>query len=81
VLVSDLGMPDEDGYALIRDVRALGTARGFWFPAIAFTAYAQAEDKRRALEAGYQVHLAKPVDAATLVETISRLAAQGARPA
>ncbi len=74
VLVSDLGMPNEDGYSLIRSIRALGAARGFWFPAIAFTAYAQAEDKKRALAAGFQVHLPKPVDAETLVATIARLA-------
>lgn len=81
VLVSDLGMPEEDGYALIRHVRTLSAEGGSWFPAIAFTAYAQAQDKRRALEAGYQEHLAKPVDADTLVATISRLASRRVGPA
>jgi hypothetical protein len=80
VLVSDLGMPNEDGYSLIRSIRALGAARCFWFPAIAFTAYAQAEDKKRALAAGYQVHLAKPVDAATLLATIAQLVTPNTGP-
>ncbi len=76
VLVSDIGMPDVDGYELIRRVRDLedGVART---PAIALTAFARAEDRERALEAGYQVHVAKPVDPGRLVAAVASLAAAG----
>jgi PAS domain S-box-containing protein len=70
VLVSDIAMPGEDGYALIRAIRATGLERGFWFPAIALTARIRPEDRYQALSAGYQVHLTKPVDAAALVMAI-----------
>lgn len=76
VLVSDLGMPQEDGYSLIRNVRAVGTARGFWFPAVALTAYAQLADKTRALSAGFQAHVTKPVDPDSLVALIAQLRSQ-----
>jgi signal transduction histidine kinase/ActR/RegA family two-component response regulator len=69
VLVSDIGMPARDGYDLIRDVRA----RGNPIPAIALTAFARAEEKRRALEAGYHAHLAKPVNPVHLARAIARL--------
>ncbi|HEV2861049.1 MAG TPA: PAS domain S-box protein, partial [Pyrinomonadaceae bacterium] len=62
LLISDIGMPDEDGYALIRKVRALAAERGGRVPAIALTAYARAEDRLQALQAGYQMHVAKPVE-------------------
>ena len=55
-------MPEEDGYTLIRKVRALPTDRGGRTPAIALTAYARAEDRVRALMAGFQVHVSKPVE-------------------
>jgi PAS domain S-box-containing protein len=77
-LVSDIGIPGEDGYALVREVRRLGVERGVWFPAIALTAYAHAQDRSRALSAGYQVHLSKPIDPDTLVATIARLVGRGA---
>ncbi len=71
VLVSDLGMPDRDGYDLIREVRLRGhTAQDL--PAVAVTAFARKEDRRMILAAGYQVHLAKPVDPASLVEGVAR---------
>ncbi|MEZ4405600.1 MAG: ATP-binding protein [Polyangiales bacterium] len=73
VLVSDIGMPGGDGYALIRRVRALPTAEGGATPAIAVTAYAQGEDQRRALEAGFDRHLCKPVDAPTLTAALVAL--------
>lgn len=73
VLVSDIGMPEGDGYRLIAEVRALGEPRGGWVPALALTAYASTEDARRALLAGYQQHLAKPVDADALVRAVSEL--------
>jgi len=78
VLVSDLAMPDEDGYALIRQVRERPAAQGGCIPAAALTAYARAEDRLRALEAGYQTHLAKPVDPSELIATVARLAGRTA---
>ncbi|OQW51911.1 MAG: hypothetical protein A4S09_09600 [Proteobacteria bacterium SG_bin7] len=63
VLVSDIAMPEEDGYSLIKKVRALGNSHDSSVPAIALTAYATAEDIKRVLEAGFQAHLAKPIDA------------------
>ncbi|MGE5360103.1 MAG: response regulator, partial [Bacteroidales bacterium] len=62
VLVADIGMPVEDGYQLIALVRALEADEGGAIPAIALTAYAQHEDRVRALAAGYQEHIAKPAD-------------------
>ncbi len=74
VLVSDLAMPGDDGYALIERVRQLGLDRGGRVPAVALTAFARADDRNRALAAGYAVHVAKPVEPATLVEIVARLA-------
>jgi signal transduction histidine kinase/ActR/RegA family two-component response regulator len=74
VLLSDIAMPDEDGYSLIRKVRAREAARGGLVPAAALTAYASPEDRMKALRAGYQDHLPKPVDPAILVETVASLA-------
>jgi signal transduction histidine kinase/ActR/RegA family two-component response regulator len=73
VLVSDIAMPGEDGYALIRRVRALDGKAGD-LPAIALTAQAGERDRRRALEAGFQVHLAKPVEPRDLVAAVTSLA-------
>src|SRR5439155_24098080 len=77
VLVSDVAMPGEDGYALIRKVRALASEDGGRIPAAALTAYAGVEDRRRALLAGYQAHVAKPVAPAELVAVIAHLAEEG----
>ena len=74
VLVSDIGMPDEDGYSLIRRVRALGTERGGNVPAVALTAYARAEDRMKAILAGFQMHVPKPVEGAELLTMIASLA-------
>jgi PAS domain S-box-containing protein len=74
VILSDIGIPGEDGYALIRKVRALGTEQGGKIPAVALTAYAREEDRVRALLAGYQVHLAKPVNPAELIAVLGGLA-------
>jgi PAS domain S-box-containing protein len=74
VLISDLGMPDEDGYALISKIRALPSERGGQIPAAAVTAYARAEDRMRVLRAGFQFHLPKPVDSAELVTVVASLA-------
>jgi PAS domain S-box-containing protein len=74
VLVSDIGMPVEDGYELMRKVRARSPERGGFIPAIALTAYARAEDSRMALKAGYQAHVAKPVEPVELVRVVASLA-------
>jgi CheY-like chemotaxis protein len=74
VLVSDIGMPVEDGYSLIRRVRALGGARGGSVPAVALTAYARAEDRVRAVLAGFQHHVVKPVEPAELIAMVASLA-------
>lgn len=72
-LVSDIGMPHEDGYALMRRLRELPAEQGGQIPALALTAYAQPEDAERAFEAGYQRHVAKPVDPLTLVDLVAGL--------
>jgi len=74
VLVSDIGMPDHDGYQLIRDVRRLPADRGGRTPAIALTAFARSEDRTRAMFAGYQVHVSKPIDPHELIATVASLA-------
>ncbi|HEU4509637.1 MAG TPA: PAS domain S-box protein [Pyrinomonadaceae bacterium] len=73
VLIADIGMPVEDGYGLIRKVRALPKERGGHTPALALTAYARTEDRVRALSEGYQVHLAKPVDRFELAAVVASL--------
>jgi PAS domain S-box-containing protein len=72
VLVSDIGMPGEDGYSLIRKVRASGNL----IPAIALTAYARPEDRLRAMNAGFQTHLAKPADPSELVALVASFGTQ-----
>ena len=76
LLISDIGMPEEDGYALIRQVRSLECDNGGCTPAIALTAYARAEDRVKALDSGFQFHMSKPVEPAELVSTITRLVRQ-----
>ncbi len=73
VLVSDVGMPEEDGYSLIRRVRALGPENGGNIPAIALTAYARAEDRLKTIMAGFQIHVAKPVDTVELLALVASL--------
>ena len=75
VVLSDIQMPGEDGYALIRKIRALPADRGGQTPAAALTGLTTAEDRARVLEAGFQYHVAKPVDARRLVEIVTTLAA------
>lgn len=74
VLISDISMPDADGYALLRRVRAPDTGERGMVPAIAVTGYASAGDRQRALAAGYQLHLAKPFDGERLVSAVAQLA-------
>jgi PAS domain S-box-containing protein len=73
VLICDIGMPGEDGYQVIRKVRALAPDKGGAIPAIALTAYGRAEDRVRALTAGFQMHIAKPVDPDELAVVILSL--------
>ena len=73
ILMSDIGMPGEDGYALIRRVRSLPPERGGHTPAAALTAYARDEDRGRALAAGFQLHLAKPFSPHELMAAVSEL--------
>lgn len=72
-IVSDVGMPNEDGYTLIQKVRALEPERGGLTPAIALTGYGRPEDRLQLLAAGYQVHLSKPVELIQLVDSIADL--------
>jgi CheY-like chemotaxis protein len=81
ILVSDIGMPHEDGYALMRRVRALPAEQGGQIPALALTAYARAGDAERVFDAGYQVHVSKPVDPLKLVDLVAGLAGRGGRQA
>ena len=73
ILVSDLGMPGEDGYSLIRKVRALSAEQGGKIPAVALTAYARTEDRLKVLRSGFQIHLTKPVEPIELVTVIASL--------
>ncbi len=73
VLVSDIGMPGQDGYELIRKIRALGREAGGQTPAVALTAFTRSDDRRRAIGAGFQIHLSKPIEAAELVTVVASL--------
>jgi hypothetical protein len=73
VLVSDIGMPQSDGYKFIHQVRTLPVESGGKIPAVALTAYARAEDRKRALMAGYQMHISKPVEPSELIAVVSSL--------
>jgi CheY-like chemotaxis protein len=74
VLVTDIGMPGEDSYALIRKIRARAPEHGGRVPAAALTAYARVEDRMRALSAGFQLHVPKPVEPAELATVVATLA-------
>jgi PAS domain S-box-containing protein len=80
VLVSDIGMPEEDGYSLIRKIRALSNEQGGNTPAIALTAYARAEDRVQALLSGFQLHIAKPIEAVELSAAVANLAGRMRNP-
>jgi PAS domain S-box-containing protein len=73
VLLSDISMPEEDGYSLLRRVRTLPPEQGGTIPAVAVTAFTSAEDRRRALDTGFQAHVAKPIDTEQLVEIVARV--------
>jgi PAS domain S-box-containing protein len=74
VLISDLGMPEEDGYTLIKRVRALSEEEGGQTPSAALTAYARVEDRMKVLRSGFQIHITKPVEPAELVAVVANLA-------
>ena len=76
MLISDIGMAGENGYELIKKIRSLEPERGGRVPAVALTAYAAAADRRRALLAGFQTHLAKPVEPDELLAVIASLSSQ-----
>ncbi|HEX3359336.1 MAG TPA: ATP-binding protein [Tepidisphaeraceae bacterium] len=76
VLISDIGMPGEDGYALIKKIRALSPEKGGTLPALALTAYARSEDRVKSVVAGFQMHLAKPVEPGELIAMVASLAGQ-----
>jgi CheY-like chemotaxis protein len=80
VLVSDIEMPGEDGYSLIRRVRALGAAEGGVTPAVALTAYGRVQDRLQSLAAGYSMHVPKPVDPGELTTIVASLAGRHPAP-
>lgn len=71
VIVSDIGMPARDGYQLMRDVRALDAAAGGATPAIAVTAFVREGDRTRAMQAGFQAHVAKPIELPELTAAVA----------
>jgi CheY-like chemotaxis protein len=74
ILISDIGLPGVDGYQLMERVRQRDAAAGGGIPAVALTAFARSEDRTRALLAGYQAHLTKPIEPNELVATVASLA-------
>ena len=80
VIVSDIGMPDMDGYAFARQLRARPADQGGHVPALALSAFARAEDRELALRSGYQAHIAKPVEPADLVKAIATLTGNSVDP-
>jgi PAS domain S-box-containing protein len=80
VIVSDLGMPGEDGYSFVRRIRSRSAAEGGRTPAVALTAYARAEDEQRAFAAGYQMHVAKPASPEKLLNVVANLGGRSLLP-
>jgi signal transduction histidine kinase/CheY-like chemotaxis protein len=76
VIVSDIAMPSEDGYSFIKRVRAWSSGDGGWIPAVALTAYARAEDRMKAIDSGYQIHVPKPVEPLELITAVASLIGQ-----
>jgi CheY-like chemotaxis protein len=71
ILVSDIGMPEEDGFSLIRRIRLRAPAEGGLVPAVALTAYARGEDRALALRAGFSSHVSKPIDPGEIIAVIA----------
>jgi CheY-like chemotaxis protein len=80
VIISDIGMPEEDGFSLIGKIRDLPDEEGGNVPAIALTAYARAEDRVRAIRSGFQMHIAKPVEPAELIAVVANLGGRMRNP-
>jgi CheY-like chemotaxis protein len=80
LIVSDIGMPGENGYQFMQRVRAWAREKEIWIPAVALTAYARTEDRMKALSSGYQIHLPKPVEPAELIAVIVSLRERAANP-
>jgi CheY-like chemotaxis protein len=78
VVVSDVGMPGEDGYSFVRRIRQLSDEEGGQTPALALTAFARADDRRKAIDAGFDVHAAKPIEFERLASTLLELSRVGA---
>jgi CheY-like chemotaxis protein len=78
LLISDLGMPETDGFELLDRVRGLPRDQGGQVPAIALTAFARSEDRLRALEAGFSAHISKPVEPSELIATVASVVGPGA---
>jgi signal transduction histidine kinase/ActR/RegA family two-component response regulator len=74
VLITDIGMPNADGYSLVRSLRALPREKGGETPAVALTAFARSEDRRRAMLSGFDMHVSKPVEPGELVAVVARMA-------
>jgi len=79
VLVSDLSLPDKDGFSFMRELRATGSDEGGWIPAIALSGHADPETVREAILAGFQLHVAKPIDTRDLIARLARLVGRTAR--
>jgi CheY-like chemotaxis protein len=79
IVISDIAMPDENGLSLMRRIRALSPEKGGKVPAVALTAYARSDDRLKALEAGYQAHLPKPVDPPDLIRAVAVLSGRRAK--
>jgi CheY-like chemotaxis protein len=73
ILISDIGMPNDDGYTLIRKLRSMESDRNGHIPAVALTGFARSEDRLRALAAGFHMHVPKPVEAVELIMVIASL--------
>jgi hypothetical protein len=80
VLISDIGMPGEDGYSLIHRIRAMSAEQGGLIPAVALTAYARAEDRTKIIAAGFQIHIPKPVEPAELATVVASLVKRSREP-
>jgi CheY-like chemotaxis protein len=76
-VLCDIGLPGENGYTLLRQIRALGAEKGGNVPALALTAYARPEDRQQALAAGFQMHLSKPIDPSLLTGAIEHVVRTG----
>ena len=79
MILSDIGLPGEDGYTFMRRLRTLAPEQGGDVPAVALTAFARHEDRVRALDAGFQLHLAKPLLPAELIRVVASLAGRAPR--